>query len=500
MESVGSLGVNKKYGLMAPWAVVFRPATLDWRLALPVALRRDWLGLRHQYDDVGGVAPTYDLEGNLLEIPGRMVLAYDAKNQMTFCSNANWRVWNTYDHLGRRIKKRTLTPGANGSTYTYTYLYDGWNMIAETINTGAPRHYLWGLDLSGTEQGAGGIGGLLGFKFGANWYIPVSDANGNITGYINSNSGGLTKQFEYDAYGNITYQNGGINIFRYRFSTKFQDTETGLYYYGRRFYDPIWGRWINRDPIEEDGGLNLYAFCENDGVNGVDLLGLWRKPKRDASKNWAKITAEEGDSFQTLATLLRLNFDERTKWLKFYGVFVDDRMIAKVGCTYEIPNTMVVYTSKSGFGDGVITFVTRLKRRAEADGDRYSSKGYHVVRKLWHSSEDVIVNLWNESGIAAISFAGHGSKHGFIADGGSGMAVKPSEVSPPYRLQAVRAYSCRSDNEFTPDFIRFGSTDVVAAWFQHVSINGTYVGYTGLANWLSQFWQRVSYNSDDIPD
>lgn len=101
---------------------------------------------------------------------------------------------------------------------------------------------------------------------------------GNITGYISSSTGRVTKQFEYDAYGNITYQNGGINIFRYRFSTKFQDTETGLYYYGLRYYDPVWGRWINRDPIEEAGGLNLYAFCGNDGVNRMDGLGQrWLK-------------------------------------------------------------------------------------------------------------------------------------------------------------------------------------------------------------------------------
>ena len=76
----------------------------------------------------------------------------------------------------------------------------------------------------------------------------------------------LVAECTHDAFGNITYQNGGINIFRYRFSTKLFDPETGLYYYGRRFYDPVWGRWLNRDPIEEDGGLNLYAFCGNDGL------------------------------------------------------------------------------------------------------------------------------------------------------------------------------------------------------------------------------------------
>ncbi|MEX2382235.1 MAG: RHS repeat-associated core domain-containing protein, partial [Opitutales bacterium] len=52
------------------------------------------------------------------------------------------------------------------------------------------------------------------------------------------------------------------------------DTEAGLYYYGYRYYSPSMGRWINRDPIEERGGLNLYGFVGNDPANYWDFLGL----------------------------------------------------------------------------------------------------------------------------------------------------------------------------------------------------------------------------------
>jgi RHS repeat-associated protein len=60
---------------------------------------------------------------------------------------------------------------------------------------------------------------------------------------------------------------------RIRFSTKFQDEETGFLYYGYRHYDPHTGRWPSRDPIEEWGGLNLYGFGWNSPVSGYDLLG-----------------------------------------------------------------------------------------------------------------------------------------------------------------------------------------------------------------------------------
>lgn len=62
--------------------------------------------------------------------------------------------------------------------------------------------------------------------------------------------------------------------FNYRFSTKYEDAETSLLYYGFRYYDPVTGRWLSRDPMQEEGGLNLYGMVENDPVNRWDLLGM----------------------------------------------------------------------------------------------------------------------------------------------------------------------------------------------------------------------------------
>ena len=61
---------------------------------------------------------------------------------------------------------------------------------------------------------------------------------------------------------------------KFRFSTKYYDEETGFYYYGYRYYDPETGRWPSRDPIQERGGVNLYGFVGNDGVNYIDYLGM----------------------------------------------------------------------------------------------------------------------------------------------------------------------------------------------------------------------------------
>jgi len=59
----------------------------------------------------------------------------------------------------------------------------------------------------------------------------------------------------------------------FRFSTKYQDDETDLIYYGYRYYNPSTGCWLGRDPIQEKGGINLYCFLNNDSENAFDILG-----------------------------------------------------------------------------------------------------------------------------------------------------------------------------------------------------------------------------------
>ena len=136
------------------------------------------------------------------------------------------------------------------------------------------------MDLSGTMQGAGGVGGLLSESqlitsnpITFNSFSPTYDGNGNISEYLASN-GSVAAHFEYDPFGNTVVNTEMAVQFTYRFSTKPLDAESGTYYYGYRYYDPSTGRWPSRDPIGEDGGMNLYAFVGNDGVYRCDFIGL----------------------------------------------------------------------------------------------------------------------------------------------------------------------------------------------------------------------------------
>ncbi len=109
------------------------------------------------------------------------------------------------------------------------------------------------------RTGAGGVGGLVAVSIDGDYYFPGYDNNGNVVGYWDE-SGSLVAEYAYDAFGNTIYEDGDLtDFFPHRFSTKYYDAETDLYYYGYRYYSPSLGRWTSRDPIRERTGAGVRA-------------------------------------------------------------------------------------------------------------------------------------------------------------------------------------------------------------------------------------------------
>lgn len=168
-----------------------------------------------------------------------------------------------YDGLGR------MRISTNWDGSTTQYVYDGMRVIQERDGSNTPQvSYTRGSDLSGTMEGAGGIGGLLarsaGYSSGSwtnNSYYHA-DGNGNIM-YLENSSQGLAASYRYDAFGETLQWNGPLAFANtYQFSSKQRvqiDPQgvfqfEGIYYYGYRFYAPHLQRWLNRDP-----GGNLWG-------------------------------------------------------------------------------------------------------------------------------------------------------------------------------------------------------------------------------------------------
>mgnify|MGYP006273707749 CR=1 FL=1 len=103
----------------------------------------------------------------------------------------------------------------------------------------------------------------------------MNDYLGQVTGLVDAGNGTRVAEYEYDPFGRPLRTTGTYAEENpIRFSSQYTDQETGLVYFGFRYYHPQWGRLLNRDPIEEEGGINLYQFVSNDPVNRWDLLGL----------------------------------------------------------------------------------------------------------------------------------------------------------------------------------------------------------------------------------
>jgi RHS repeat-associated protein len=302
------------------------------------------------FPDPGGttVGTTYDLNGNLL-----FATAFDWENDYVYDDEnrlIGFAAWRSpggglpasrvsrsdflYDGLGRLRTRAEYS--WNGTAWVFVstneYVYDGWRVIQERDASNNPIvSYTRGTDLSGSLEGAGGIGGLLARSHGyssGNWTnhnFYQADGNGNITFMING-SQAMVARYRYDPFGNLISQSGSLaNANVYRFSSKEIHVASGMYYYGFRFYDPNLQRWIDRDPIASSSpGLevtlnrgmareytlpghlslavspsvsslvslpavfdqghqtpfealspNLYAYCGNLPVTAVDGLGLW---------------------------------------------------------------------------------------------------------------------------------------------------------------------------------------------------------------------------------
>lgn len=238
---------------------------------------------------------TYDDDGNLTS-DGVWDYMWDAENRlirMTSTSESvlggfpNRRMEFKYDYLGRRVQKLVFDHGSNQLLSARRFLYDGWNLIAElSLNSqlsslAVARTYTWGLDIVHSLNESGGVGALIQVADNASSkaFFPAYDGNGNIVGMLNgaSGSGALAAAYEYSPYGEPLRSqtlDAALADQPFRFSTKYTDGETGLVYYGRRYYSPGQGRFLGRDPIGEEGGINLYGFVSNSPVNHWDYLGM----------------------------------------------------------------------------------------------------------------------------------------------------------------------------------------------------------------------------------
>ena len=227
----------------------------------------------------------YDKSGNLTNWTSVATGAGSASNTVY-----------VYDDADRLTSVVTRNPSTLANVGKSEFQYDGlsrlrvtkeytWNGTAWVIVAGSEKRRVYdGMDVVQERDGSNGvgstytrdgnIGGILAKRSGTTSSYFHYDGSGNVVGLTDSTQASVA-EYSYDAFGNTLSATGTqASSNTYRYSTKEYFGSVGLYNYGYRFYSPSLGRWINRDPIQEAGGLNLYGAFANDPVNKYDEYGL----------------------------------------------------------------------------------------------------------------------------------------------------------------------------------------------------------------------------------
>jgi RHS repeat-associated protein len=236
---------------------------------------------------------------------------------------------------GLRAITWDLSSGTWNLESSTLFLYDGFNLIAElnALNNNAPvRTYVWGLDLSGSLQSAGGAGGLLFSTLSSqpSTHAAAFDGNGNVIGLVDMATGNRSATYEYGAFGETLIADGvAAEAMPFRFSTKYRDGETGLIFFPHRPYDPPSGRFLSKDPINEPGSQlartvvpegslseesNLYRYVGNEPVGRFDPWGLAYFAYRPLDSAAGKLLGVTGnkldDRMNTMAAHEQLFFED----------------------------------------------------------------------------------------------------------------------------------------------------------------------------------------------
>lgn len=275
-----------------------------------------------------------------------------------------------------------------------------------------------------------------------------------------------------------------------RFSTKYDDDESDLLYYGYRYYKPSTGTWLSRDPAEETGGKNLYGFTGNNPVGFIDKLGLTWQIMRLLGPR-AIATSDCGDTWDDLARKTHFDASDYRTWAQTADV------TPVAGKFYSIPNTIYVNYGSAMPGDyypfDIFWMWQMMNDQVIA---QWKSQGFRVATDVGRIDKD-IVNHLGSSDIYGYVFTGHGWNGAII---NSASLTDPGNVGTgpdrytQYGIAFLNLNAC--DSADSVPVIRRNYR--YNAWESNVARRGWFKGYTGAVNSIDElFLWVVTHGKND---
>jgi RHS repeat-associated protein len=237
---------------------------------------------------------SYDAVGNRLTSAGPTSYTYNSSNEITSTSAATY----TYDGNGNTTSKtdsrgttsytwdfenRLASVALPGTGGTVNFRYDPFGKRIEKIAPTGTTVYAYDGD-NITEELGGGSNLLAHYTQGAGIDEPLAMYQGLSTSYFHADglgsiasltdsTGNVAASYVYDSFGNLTASAGTITS-PFQYTGREFDSESGLYYFRARYYDPTVGRFLSEDPSRFSGGINFYAYAGNSLINFADPSGL----------------------------------------------------------------------------------------------------------------------------------------------------------------------------------------------------------------------------------
>ena len=270
---------------------------------------KDTPDVAYDYNDVHQMVKgrkfgySYDANGNqiarALKNGKGWIQEWDAQNHLTKVERTNGADSRTvtfkYDPFNRRIEKKTVDIFSGVTVTTTTqYVYDAEDIVlqVETIDTGGTPTVTETRFIHGP-----GIDEPLAMVRAGQTYFYHADGLGSIVA-LTDQSRNIVQKYGYETFGLPTPTDPAFRQ-PYAFTAREWDRETGLYFYRARYYDPMEGRFISKDPIGFEGGdFVLYGYVSNNSINLNDPYGLLfgfnagEKYGESAAMYYAKITID----------------------------------------------------------------------------------------------------------------------------------------------------------------------------------------------------------------
>ena len=335
------------------------------------AVNNDKYITNYQYDNNGNTIEKVKSEvhtGNT----GTQSLGIKTSGELPKTNSREYFKYNVFNQLS------TYYSTTIGKYTTYKYLSNGYRCYKNV--KGVESYFIWDGDEIGAEYDANGNvtdvlyrgNNLVRDSKGNNY---VYDSHGSVTSILNDN-GSKSKDYEYDAFGNIENETNASTYNPWQYCGEYTDQESGLIYLRNRYYDSETGRFINEDPARSGG--NWYSYCSGNPVMFWDKMGLSNENIRiseDASKF---VKLENGKIVSNSAKKIFITLTDS----KFYDqLAIDTGNNDNMLCVPTTALTMVVANTGDEVGDGAIKVMAEVISQ-----ENYSNKNNWNNNQVWVST------------------------------------------------------------------------------------------------------------------